>query len=259
MTLPLESIPLETPLEDAAPPLSAGGPAVATEAAAVLRTEVLTKSYLRGGRRVTALREVSLSFCPGELSFVLGPSGSGKSTLLHLLGALDRPTDGEVWLGDHPLSRLPDDQRARLRRERLGFVFQSFHLLDTLPAVDNVLIARVPEGVRAEDRARARMLLERLGLGDRLTHRPNELSGGEQQRVAIARALFRDPPVVLADEPTGELDSVTGREILGLLRASARDQARTVVIITHDASLLEAGDRVIRLRDGGVVADERLA
>jgi putative ABC transport system ATP-binding protein len=224
-------------------------------AAPLVRAEGVHKVYRRGKRDVTAVAGIDLTIAPGGLTFILGPSGSGKSTLLHLLGALDRPTAGRIWAGGRDLTALPDDELSLFRRRSVGFVFQSFHLLPALAAVDNVLVPLMPEGISAGDRARAAALLERLGLGDRLSHRPTELSGGEQQRVAIARALIADPPLVLADEPTGELDSKTGAEIMGLIRAAVVERRKTFVIVTHEASLVQPGDRVVRIRDGCVESD----
>jgi ABC-type lipoprotein export system ATPase subunit len=221
----------------------------------ILRAEGVTKVYRRGSKDVAALRGVDLAIAAGGVTYILGPSGSGKSTLLHVLGALDRPSAGRVVAHGRDLSGLDDDALSRFRRRACGFVFQSFHLLPTLTALENALVPLVPQGITSDDRARAEALLVRVGLGDRLTHRPSELSGGEQQRVAIARALVADPAIILADEPTGELDSATGAEIIALIRAAARERGKTFVIVTHESDLVEAGDRVVRLRDGKVVED----
>jgi ABC-type lipoprotein export system ATPase subunit len=223
----------------------------------LVRAEGVTKVYRRGSRDVTALAGVDLAVEAGGLTFILGPSGSGKSTLLHLLGALDRPTTGRVWAGGRDLTALGDDELSRFRRRSVGFIFQSFHLMPTLGALENALAPLVPSGVTRDDRARAGALLERVGLGDRLDHRPGELSGGEQQRVAIARALVADAPLVLADEPTGELDSATGAGIMALIRAAAREQGKAFVIVTHAPELAEAGDRVVKIKDGRVLSDGR--
>ncbi len=210
----------------------------------------LAKVYRRGANETAALRGVSIEVARGEVVFVLGPSGSGKSTLLHLLGALDTPTRGQVVLFGEDVARKSDRERSLLRRAKLGFVFQSFHLIPALSAVENVLVPRVPAGVTADDRGRARELLERLGLGPRLEHRPDELSGGESQRVAIARALIGRPELVLADEPTGELDGPTGAAVVAALRETARNEGAAVVVVTHDERLVQSGDRAVRLRDG---------
>jgi putative ABC transport system ATP-binding protein len=214
----------------------------------------LAKVYRRGSTETAALRGVSLEVHEAEVVFILGPSGSGKSTLLQLLGALDSPTSGRVALFGEDLATKTDTERSLLRRARLGFVFQSFHLIASLSALENVLVPIVPRGIRNEDRARARALLERLGLGARLEHRPDELSGGESQRVAIARALVSKPQLVLADEPTGELDGPTGAAVVKALREAARDDGAAVIVVTHDERLVEPGDRVVRLRDGVVSA-----
>ena len=212
----------------------------------------LAKAYRRGGIETEALRGVSLAVAPSEVVFILGPSGSGKSTLLQILGALDTPTRGSVRLFGEDLAGKSDRERSLIRRAKLGFVFQSFHLVPALSATENVLVPRVPEGITGADRARARSLLERLGLGKRLDHTPDELSGGESQRVAIARALVGRPRLVLADEPTGEFDGPTGAAVVAALREAARDDAAAVVIVTHDERLVQPGDRVVRLRDGVV-------
>jgi len=210
----------------------------------------LVKTYRRGALETPALRGVSFEVLPGEVVFVLGPSGSGKSTLLHLLGALDSPTSGKVVLFGEDLATRDDRARSLLRRARVGFVFQSFQLVPALTALENVLVPRVPDGVSRDDRARARSLLERLGLGSRTEHFPDELSGGECQRVAIARALVSRPRLVLADEPTGELDGPTGAEVVRALRENAKEDGAACVIVTHDERLVMEGDRAVRIRDG---------
>jgi putative ABC transport system ATP-binding protein len=205
-------------------------------------------------RDVHAVDGVDLDVAPGEFVVVAGPSGSGKTTLLQLLGALDRPTKGEVRFEGRPLERMGDGELARLRRETLGFVFQQFNLIPTLTAQQNVEVALAPMGGRAaERRERARELLARVGLEHRLGNLPSQLSGGEQQRVAIARALANRPRVVLADEPTGNLDSATGEQIVGLLRALSAEEGLSVMLITHDASIARAAPRVVHMRDGRIL------
>jgi putative ABC transport system ATP-binding protein len=211
----------------------------------------------RGGRKrpsVRALDAVSLTVSPGEFVAVVGPSGSGKSTLLHLLAGLDTPTSGTVTVDGEPTETLSERARARLRLRHIGIVFQRFHLLPSLSARANVALPLVERGVSRRDRReRAMALLERVGLAERASHRPGELSGGEQQRVAVARALVCDPGLVVADEPTGELDSVTGAKVLDLLSAVGEDRA--VVVASHDEQVVERADRVVQLQDGRRVED----
>ena len=213
----------------------------------------VTKTHRRGQTEVHALRGVTAEIPAGAFAFLLGPSGSGKSSLLYLMGGLDEATGGEIEIDGRPLSRFSDADRDAFRRERVGFVFQAFNLLGNLDAVDNVLVPFLPRGVSPALRRRAVALLEQVGLGDRLDHRPNQLSGGEQQRVAIARALLKDPQIVLADEPTGELDSATGAEIFAELRRLHAAGGTTVVVVTHDRSLVTEGDLVFQIRDGRIV------
>jgi putative ABC transport system ATP-binding protein len=215
----------------------------------------VTRSYQLDGLAVTALRGVSLTIAPGDYVAILGPSGSGKSTLMHLLGGLDRPTSGTLLIAGRDVAGLSQAELAALRNRTIGFVFQAFHLLPRTSAVDNVALPLVYAGVRAgERRRRAAALLERVGLGHRLSHRPNQLSGGEQQRVAIARALVTGPSLLLADEPTGNLDTTTGAEVLALLEALNRESGVAIVLVTHDHEVADRAHRQIRMRDGLVVA-----
>lgn len=218
-----------------------------------IEIQELTKEFTIGSTTVSALRGVTTTISDGSFQFVLGPSGSGKSTLLYLLGALDRPTAGSITIDGQKINELSREDQDRFRRHEVGFVFQSFNLLSNLTAIENVLAPFLPIGVSADLRQRADHLLEQVGLGDRRQHRPRELSGGEQQRVAIARALLKQPKLVLADEPTGELDHKTGREVMGYLRQLHQDQGATVVVVTHDESYIEPGDEIMRLLDGAVV------
>ncbi len=213
----------------------------------------VSKVHRRGQVEVPALREVTCRIAAESFTFILGPSGSGKSTLLYLLGGLDEPTSGEIRVGGRSLRSLTARERDDFRRQRVGFIFQNFNLLSNLSAEDNVLVPFFPVGVTAAHRQTARKLLGRLGLADRAEHRPAQLSGGEQQRVAIARALLKQPELVLADEPTGELDSENAAAILSDLREMCREQRTTVVIVTHEQEFVRDGDAVIRLRDGRVV------
>ena len=214
----------------------------------------LTKEYRSGEHELTVLRDVDFSIPQGAFVAIVGPSGSGKTTLLGLLAGLDTPSRGTVLLDDVDLSGLDEDERARLRGEKVGFVFQSFQLIPTLTALENV---QVPLELRGDSGAprRARELLERVGLGDRTHHFPTQLSGGEQQRVAIARGFSNDPRILFADEPTGNLDSDTGARIVELLEQLNRESDSTIVLVTHDAALAGRARRIIRLSDGRVVSD----
>ncbi|MEA3055063.1 MAG: putative transport system ATP-binding protein [Actinomycetota bacterium] len=211
----------------------------------------LRRVYGNGPDAVHALRDVDLTITAGEFVAVMGPSGSGKSTLLHLVGGLDRPDAGEVLIGGEALAELNDEALAHVRRRRIGFVLQFFNLFPLLSARENVAFPLLLDG-RDDALALADAALDRVGLSDRTTHRPGELSGGEQQRVAVARALVTRPAVILADEPTGSLDSLAGEDVLALLRAAA-DDGHAVLLITHHAPAAAYADRVVRLRDGAVV------
>lgn len=217
----------------------------------------VTKSYRRGQHEVAALRGVSFELPAASFAFVLGPSGSGKSTLLQLLGVLDEPTTGEISIAGQSLKGMSARDRDAFRRDQIGFVFQNFNLLANLTAVDNVLVPFLPRGVSNDLRIRAVELLEHVGLGERLDHRPNQLSGGEQQRVAIARALLKQPKLVLADEPTGELDSQTGADVFRLLRDLQMQHQTTVVVVTHDPTFIQPNDRILRLRDGRLIEEPK--
>ena len=221
--------------------------------AAAIALRGVTKTHHRGQTAVHALRGVTAEIPAGSFCFLLGPSGSGKSSLLYLIGGLDEATGGEIAVDGRPLAAFTESERDAYRRERVGFVFQAFNLLGNLDAVDNVLVPFLPKGVPTGLRRRAVALLEQVGLGDRLDHRPNQLSGGEQQRVAIARALLKDPQLVLADEPTGELDSQTGAEIFAELRRLHAEGGTTVVVVTHDRGLVTDSDLVFDIRDGRIV------
>jgi len=217
----------------------------------------VTKDYELGKTIVRALRGLDLEVQKGEVVAIMGPSGSGKSTLMHILGALDRPTGGRAAIESDDLAEMKERQLVTLRGRRVGFVFQTFNLIQTLSAQRNVELPMIFQGVRSgERRRRAMALLKRVGLGDRVRHKPNELSGGERQRVAIARALANDPEIVLADEPTGNLDTETGSTILALLKQLSVDDAKTVILVTHDPEAAEIADRIVRLRDGCVVDDQ---
>jgi len=214
----------------------------------------LHKVFRQGETEVRALAGVSLDIAAGEFVSIMGPSGSGKSTLLHLMGGLDVPTAGEIVIEGTPISRMSDDEITIFRRRKIGFVFQFFNLLPMLSAEENVALPLSIAGEKP-DSAFFEQLLERVGLTDRRKHRPSELSGGQQQRVAIARALVSQPTVVFADEPTGNLDSQTGAEILALLQLSAKEHGQTMVMVTHDAHAAEIADRVLFLADGQIVEE----
>jgi putative ABC transport system ATP-binding protein len=227
--------------------------------AAVYELRDVSRTYALGGAQVHAVREIDLTLRPCESVAIVGPSGSGKTTLLQLLGALDRPTGGELLFEGRDVGRLGDRALSELRLEVLGFVFQQFNLIPTLTAAQNVEIALAPTSTRrAERRERVLSLLASVGLGERADHVPSKLSGGEQQRVAIARAFANDPHVLLADEPTGNLDSTTGAEIMDLLLSlSGDEQRRTVIVVTHDSDVARRAARVIRMLDGRLVASDQ--
>ena len=214
------------------------------------------KSYRSGSQTVEALRGVSCRVDRGRFAFIVGPSGSGKSTLLYLLGALDRPTSGAIVVDGADLAKMTDEEQNAYRRDKVGFIFQSFNLISNLTAVENVLLPFLPRGLTDELRSKARDLLEIVGLGRRIEHRPYQMSGGEQQRVAIARALVKDPVVVLADEPTGELDSRSGDEIYRILRRLQAERGTTLVVVTHDRRFITGEDLVLEIQDGKLSTDD---
>ncbi|MCZ2858630.1 ABC transporter ATP-binding protein [Blastococcus sp. VKM Ac-2987] len=236
------------------PVMTVPGEPPASLSTAAVRASGLRKTYGTGETAVHALAGVDVAFAAGEFTAIMGPSGSGKSTLMHCLAGLDSATAGEVWLGGTELTRLKDDELTKLRRQRIGFVFQSFNLLPVLDARDNIALPMQLAGQRP-DKVWLDSVIARLGLRERLGHRPHELSGGQQQRVAIARALLPRPDVVFADEPTGNLDSRSGAEVLGLLRSSVKETGQTVVMVTHDPVAAAYADRVVLLADGRLAGD----
>ncbi|GAW28334.1 ABC transporter ATP-binding protein [Carboxydocella sp. ULO1] len=222
----------------------------------MIRLEELSKHYQMGKVVVKALNNVSLTIAAGEMVGIVGPSGSGKSTLMNILGCLDVPTSGKYFLDGKEVSELDEDELAEIRNRKIGFVFQNFNLLPSLTALENVELPLIYRGIGgAERRKRALEALEKVGLSDRIDHKPVELSGGQQQRVAIARALAGDPPVILADEPTGNLDSRSGREVMEIL-AQLHQQGKTIIIITHDQNIAARLPRVVRIQDGMLLAEE---
>jgi putative ABC transport system ATP-binding protein len=224
----------------------------------VVEAQAVHRAYRRGSSEVNAVAGVSLAIKSGEMVAIVGPSGSGKSTLLNLLGALDRPDRGEVFIDGVALSKLDDGGRTRLRREKIGLIFQFFNLLPLLSARENVSLPLLLAGANRHDaERRADELLQAVGLGARVEHTPEEMSGGEMQRVAIARALAPKPPVLLCDEPTGNLDSRSGTEVLGLLRAAAHDNGCAVVMVTHDPQAAAITDRILEYKDGQIVGEQR--
>lgn len=224
--------------------------------AEIIKVENVKKIYRMGDNEVRALDGVSLVVEEGEFLIVMGPSGSGKTTLLHLMGCLDKPTEGEIYIASTPVSKLNDSQLAKIRNKMVGFVFQQFNLLPRLTALENVELPMIYAGVpKSARRKKAKELLELVGLGDRLHHRPTQLSGGQMQRVAIARALANDPMVLLADEPTGNLDSKSGEEILKIF-SELNEIGQTIIIVTHDPEVAKHAGRIVRMRDGKIVSEE---
>ena len=224
----------------------------------MIRTEDLKKNYKMGQSVVHALRSVNLVINKGEFMSIVGPSGSGKTTLLNLIGAFDRPTSGKVLLDGVDLTRVPERKLYEVRRNKIGFIFQHFHLIPTLTTLENVLIPVIPIKDNARFRERAKELFSIVGLEERMNHKPNQLSGGEQQRVAICRALINDPEVLLCDEITGELDTVTGEKIVHLLREINQQRGVTVLLVTHDPKIASESDRIVTLTDGKVASDRTL-
>jgi putative ABC transport system ATP-binding protein len=226
----------------------------------VIEIKDATKVYRMGDVRVDALRGLSLEVCPGEMIAIMGPSGSGKSTLMNIIGCLDQPTSGTYLLEGIDVGQLNDNQLADIRNGKIGFVFQTFNLLARTSAFENVTLPLIYAGVpRGERHTRARTVLRAVGLEDRMNHTPVELSGGQQQRVAIARALINNPAIILADEPTGNLDSKSGAEVMALLQRLNGEQDITIVLVTHDAAIAQHTDRVVHLYDGKITGSESIA
>lgn len=221
-----------------------------------IKVNTLSRQYTMGSETVHALAGVDLEIQQGEFIGIIGPSGSGKSTLLYLLGGLDHPTSGQIWFGEEDIANMDDDVLAKFRQRMIGFVFQSFNLIPTMTAVQNVSFPLIFAGVSQTERyERAKTLLEMVGLGDRLDHKPTELSGGQQQRVSIARSLVNNPSVILADEPTGNLDSKSGGDVIDILKRLNQEEGRTIIMVTHDQSLLDVTTRHIQIRDGKILEE----
>ena len=222
----------------------------------VIRTEHIAKVYVMGTEKVHALRDISITIEQGEYVALMGPSGSGKSTLMNMIGCLDTPSSGQYFLDGEDVSRMSDNQLAEVRNKKIGFVFQTFNLLPRSSALDNVTLPLIYAGMGSSDRKkRGEVVLNQVGLGDRMLHQPNELSGGQRQRVAVARALVNNPALILADEPTGNLDSKTSVEIMGLFQ-EIHEKGNTIVVVTHEEEIAQHAHRIIRLRDGLVETDE---
>ena len=225
----------------------------------VVETIDLSKIYMSGERPLEVLKDVDLTIEPGEFMAIMGPSGSGKSTLLNMIGALDRPTKGKVFINGIDLSKLNDNKLADLRNREIGFIFQFFNLIPRMDAQGNVELPMAIRGVsRSKRTERAKELLKLVGLAERADHKPSQLSGGEQQRVAIARALANEPHLILADELTGNLDSTTGAEIMNLLKRLNKEEGKTFILITHDPQVGQSTDRLVQLRDGEIVGEKKL-
>jgi len=243
--MPVETTPSETYRQDL------------VDSGVVIKTEGLWKTYEMGAEKVHALRGVDLEMGKAEYVAIMGPSGSGKSTLMNLIGCLDTPTAGKYWLAGRQVSELDDDELAYIRNKEIGFVFQTFNLLPRATALHNVELPLIYNGTPAEERAvRAKKALEIVDLTDRMMHKPNELSGGQRQRVAIARALVNSPSILLADEPTGNLDSQTGEEIMGVFHRLHK-QGNTIILVTHERDIAAHAHRIIHIRDGKIESDER--
>lgn len=224
------------------------------ESTPFIRVDGLKRHYTMGSETVRALDNVKLNIERGEFIGIIGPSGSGKSTLLYLLGGLDQPTGGDIWFEKENIAQMDDDVLAKFRQRTIGFVFQSFNLIPTMTAVENVSFPLIFAGVPAKERReRASVLLDMVGLGERLDHKPTELSGGQQQRVSIARSLVNNPPVVLADEPTGNLDSKSGGAVIDILQRLNQEEGRTIIMVTHDQTLLDVTTRHIEILDGRIL------
>jgi putative ABC transport system ATP-binding protein len=220
----------------------------------LIKTENVWKTYKLGQVDLTVLKGVSLVINKGSFVAIMGPSGSGKSTLLHIIGALDIPSQGKVFLEKEEISKFPEDALAKIRGQKIGFVFQQFNLLPNLTALENVILPMVFQGINEKERTeRAKKLLAKMGLGERFNHKPNELSGGERQRIAIARALANNPDIIVADEPTGNLDSTTGEKIMNIFIELHKKEKKTIIVVTHDPNIAEYTEETIQIKDGQII------
>ena len=226
----------------------------------LIKLENVWKIYQLGKIKLTVLREISLEIIPGSFVTIMGPSGSGKSTLLHIIGCLDTPTRGKVFWKGQDISGFSEDELAQIRGQKIGFVFQQFNLLPNLNALENVMLPMVFQGIPEEKRKeRAKDLLSSMGLAERIFHRPSELSGGEQQRVAIARALANEPELIVADEPTGNIDSKTGKQVMEILTNLHKNEKKTIIVVTHDPHIASYSKKIINIKDGQIIVDQRVA
>ena len=226
----------------------------------LIKLENVWKIYQLGKIKLTVLREISLEIIPGIFVTIMGPSGSGKSTLLHIIGCLDTPTRGKVFWKGQDISGFSEDELAQIRGQKIGFVFQQFNLLPNLNALENVMLPMVFQGIPEEKRKeRAKDLLSSMGLAERIFHRPSELSGGEQQRVAIARALANEPELIVADEPTGNIDSKTGKQVMEILTNLHKNEKKTIIVVTHDPHIASYSKKIINIKDGQIIVDQRVA
>ncbi len=225
-------------------------------AEAIIKLEDVWKIYQLGKIALPVLKGISLEISPGAFVVILGPSGSGKSTMLNMVGCLDLPTRGKVFLDDKNIAEMSEDQLAQVRGKKIGFIFQQFNLLENLNALENVMLPMIFQGKPEKERIdRAKFLLTSLGLGERILHRPSELSGGEQQRIAIARSLSNDPEIIVADEPTGNLDSTTGKKIMEILITLHKDEGKTIIVVTHDPAIANYSNQVVNIKDGQLVSN----
>ena len=224
----------------------------------IIKLRDVWKTYFMGDEQLDVLKNINLDIYKGEFVAILGPSGSGKSTLMNQVGILDTPTKGELYLENHAISKLEESEVAQIRGKKIGFVFQQFNLIPTLTAVENVILPTIFQNVEEQKRIdKAEKLLTMVGLGDRMEHKPSELSGGQQQRVAIARALVNDPDIILADEPTGNLDSKAGKQVMEMLEVLNRKEGKTIILVTHDIHLVDRAQRIVIIKDGEIVKIKR--